>query len=139
MTGWMKVVFVCFMVAVLSSCAAVTRVSDDLTPAAFDFAQRLRWKDFNGASRYFDEAAKKHAFVEQFAEMEDLQITDVRVETIDLDESGQRATTRMTLEYFLLPSVSVKTFSFKLDWAYAGLKPNAAESWFIASPFPPFP
>lgn len=139
MAGWIKVLCGCVMVAVLSACAAVPRISDDLTPAAYDFAQRLRWKDFNGAARYFDDADKKHAFVDVFAEMKDLQITDVRVETIDLDAGGQGATTRMTLEYFLLPSVSVKTFAFELDWAYAGLKPKAAETWFIASPFPPFP
>lgn len=129
----------CLLVAGLAACAAVPRMSDDLTPAAFDFAQRLRWKDFNGASRYFEEASKKHAFIDLFADMGDLQITDVRVEAIDLDDSARRATTRMTLEYFLLPSVSVKTFSFELDWGYAGLKPKAGDTWFITSSFPPFP
>lgn len=130
---------VVLLTGLLASCAMAPKVSDDLTPSVYDFAERLRWKDFHGASRYFVEEDNRNGILQTFSDMKDLEITDIVIQSIDITGQGQDATTTMVMEYFLLPSVAVKTYRFQLQWRYSGLKPDASDSWRIVSPFPSFP
>ena len=134
-----QVLLVLAFMGSLAACSMAPKVSDDLTPAVYDFAQRLRWNDYSGASRYFDTEENRQEFLQTFTGMQDLQITDVVVESIDFAEDRRSASTSMVLEYFLLPSPVVKTYRFSLQWAYLGLKPNSSESWLVSSRFPSFP
>jgi hypothetical protein len=120
----------------LASCSAPRPSEEELTPAAMDFTQRLRWKDLNGAARHMVPEARED-FLPRFRELEDLKIVDVVLESIDVGEED-RATSWVVMEYYLLPSITVKKLRFQLEWIHFSSQKNRS-LWLISSPFPPFP
>lgn len=122
----------------LSSCGWAVRPAKEFAGASRDFAQRLRWKDFNGASRHLAEEHRTD-FLERLGALEDLHIVDVRLESIDHHEEGKRAETRTVVEYYLLPSATVKKLRLNQEWSYEGGDRYRPGIWQITTPFPPFP
>ena len=122
----------------LCSCGAMVRAEADLTRESRDFTQRLRWGDFQGAARHMADPYRDE-FLSLFQGISDLHIVDVRLESVDQPHSELEGEVEMVLEYYQLPSVSVKEFRFRQQWRYEGGSRYHAGLWQIVSPFPPFP
>ncbi|HKI52198.1 MAG TPA: hypothetical protein VJ995_09000 [Geothermobacteraceae bacterium] len=103
-----------------------------------DFMQRLRWRDFQGAAQYFSETHRE-SFLQHFRESDDLNITDVRLLTTEYAADDERMETEVEVEYFLLPSVTVKTFRFEQQWGFFRSGEKLPGKWRITSHFPEFP
>jgi hypothetical protein len=123
--------------ALLTGCAAPTGTTEELTPAGRDFLQRLRWKDYQGASAYLLPEHRQE-FLGHFTEQEKLHITDVQLERVDSTIPGQ-AVVWGVLEYYRLPSLTVKKFRFQLDWVYLGAGRLQGGAWHLSTPFPTIP
>ncbi len=103
-----------------------------------DFAERLRWGDFAGAARHLA-PPQREDFQRRFADSPDLHITDVRLESAEAGDGGRQVVTWSTIEYYLLPSTTVKTFRFRQEWEYSGDgRFNRATGWQWVL-FPTFP
>lgn len=103
-----------------------------------DFMQRLRWKDYQGAARHFSEE-NREAFLQQFRRADDLNVTDVRLVSLEYQAQEQQMQTEIEIEYFLLPSATVKTFRVEQQWHYFHDSQSATGEWRITSLFPEFP
>lgn len=125
-------------VLLLSSCGMMVRPGEEFETASRDYVQRLRWMDFAGASRHHSEEYRA-AFLRRFGELRDLHVVDVRLESADLREEAGRADTTILLEYYLLPSATVRQFVLQQEWAYLGGDRYHPGTWRIVSPFPEFP
>ncbi|MBW2476741.1 MAG: hypothetical protein JRE63_05390 [Deltaproteobacteria bacterium] len=104
------------------------------TAALDDFIYALRWQQYKSAAGFMDREHRK-AFLGQFSDQKDLTVTDVRLVETLLSPDGQQAEAVIDIDYYLLPSVSLKTFRLEQTWAY-----SETEGRFrIITPFPPFP
>jgi hypothetical protein len=121
----------------LAGCAPPTGTTDELEPAARDFLHRLRWKDYQGAAGYLLPEHRRE-FLSSFAEQENLYITDVQLEQVENSAPGQ-ALTSGVLEYYRLPSLSVRKFRIQLEWTYVGGGRLRAGSWLISTSLPIIP
>lgn len=99
-----------------------------------DFIYALRWQQYKAAAGFMEREHRK-AFLGQFSDQKDLTITDVRLVETLLSPDAQQAEAVIDIDYYLLPSVSLKTFRFEQTWAYS----EAENSYRIITPFPPFP
>ena len=117
------------------SLAAVTRPSP-LT-AQEDFARRLRWLDIPGAAQHLA-PEYRDAFSRSLAGLTGLHITDVRLAG-DVVVDPDHVDNTLEIDYYLLPSVLVKTRHLQLHWAYIDLGRWQAGYWQIVGPFPEFP
>ena len=72
-----------------------------------DFMNALRWKQYKVAAEFMLPENRKD-FLATFRKLKDIHITDVRL--LDLQETaeGRRFETSIEMDYYLLPSVSVK-------------------------------
>lgn len=125
------------MLAQLASCAQPVGTVEDLASGGRDFLQRVRWKDYQGASAYLLPELRQ-GFVGRLAAEEQLHVTDVRLEPVENSSPGQ-ASTWAVMEYYRLPSLSVRKFRFQLDWTYVGGGPLQPGSWLLSAPFPTIP
>jgi hypothetical protein len=125
------------LLALLAGCAPPTGTAEELAPAGRDFLQRLRWKDYQGASAYLLPEHRQQ-FLGSFSAEELLHITDVQLEGVENAAAGQ-AVTWAVLEYYRLPSLSVRKFRLQLDWVYIGGKRLQPGSWLLSTPFPDIP
>lgn len=119
-------------------CTPLVRPGEGFEKAGRDFAQRLRWGDYNEAGGYFT-GRNREAFLERFATPGDLHIVDVVVERAELGPKARKGTIWMRIEYYLLPSPTVREFRFRLQWRRQGGDRFTPGSWQITSPFPDFP
>ena len=124
----------------LSGCGMLAKKiespQESYVAASNDFMKRLRWKDFQGAAKYFVDE-EKEPFLEQLRRIEkDLNITDVRLESAEYLEQSQTMETWLVLEYFRLPSPTVKHLRFAQQWKFSAAGENAPRVWRIVSNFP---
>ena len=103
-----------------------------------DFMNALRWKQYKVAAEFMLPENRKD-FLATFNKLKDIHITDVRL--LDLQETaeGRRFETSIEMDYYLLPSVSVKTFSFDQDWVYFAGEDSSQKGFRIITSFPDFP
>jgi len=103
-----------------------------------DYLQRLRWVDLQGAAGYFDESVR-HEFRDRFVTSKDLHITDVRLERAEYHAEEGTMDTWVVIEYYLLPSMAVKSFGFPQQWRFYPQEEYGTGVWRITSLFPAFP
>jgi len=103
-----------------------------------DFTQRLRWQDFPGAANYFT-AEQRASFLDNFQDQKKIHFTDLRAVGLDFGPDGLTAKQTLDLEYYALPSLTVKTFRFSVDWSYDKEGNRGMGAWQIINPFPEFP
>lgn len=125
-------------ISLLAGCGMVARPAEEFFPASNDYLQRLRWQDHNGVARYLVES-ERGAYLEQWSGQEDLRMTDAQLDSVDFLEEGQQAQTRVTLEYYRLPSTTVKKLRLNQTWKYLGGDRTHPGQWQIITPFPPPP
>ena len=138
MTTLVKGLAALMSVFLLLSCGMMARPGQEFDTASRDYVQRLRWMDFEGASRYHSDEYRE-VFRRRFGELKDLHVVDVRLESVDLRDESDRAETSIVLEYYLLPSATVKQYRLRQEWAYQGGDRYHQGVWRITSPFSGFP
>jgi hypothetical protein len=63
----------------------------------------------------------------------------VRLAKLKSFEAGSRFNATFEMDYYLPPSVTLKTFSFDQTWVYFGEERSARQGFLIVTPFPDFP
>ncbi len=134
----LQCVLLLLLVGALSAgCSWMALPRPDLAAAERDFSTRLRWLDFSGAARHL-RPEHQEAFREQFAALDGLHITDTRFVGREEMDPGY-IDSRLEIDYYRLPSVTVKTRQFTLAWEYVDLGRWQQGYWRISTPFPEFP
>jgi len=103
-----------------------------------DFMNALRWKQYKVAAEFMLPENRKD-FLATFNKLKDIHITDVRLLELQESAEGRRFETAIEMDYYLLPSVSVKTFSFDQTWVYFNGEDSPQTGFLIITSFPDFP
>ncbi|WP_305042942.1 hypothetical protein [Geoalkalibacter sp.] len=110
----------------------------DLLDTLGRFTQDLRWNNPQGAARFFAEDQRRN-FLERYQGREGLNITDVQVTDIRFNPDRSQAEVAMRLEYYQLPSASVRRQDLRQTWRVEpGVLPGPG-SWRLHTPFPDLP
>jgi hypothetical protein len=122
----------------LAACGLTALPGQELEAAIRHYSQQLRWQDYPGVATYLAEEHRDD-FLQRYASLEDLRIVDVRLESAGYREGERRGTSTIVIEYYQLPSLSVRKFRLHQQWAYQGGDRYHPGSWRIVSPFPDLP
>jgi len=129
------VLLTCFL---LLACGLAARPRQEFNSVFRDYAERLRWRDYKGVARYLDET-ERGAFLSRYGTLDELSIINVQLESADFAEGDQRVVTTTDVEYYLLPSLSVKKIRLRQQWVYQGADRYHPGTWRLEGPFPAFP
>lgn len=129
-----------FLLIALSGCSSLGLQSVDKLGelSREEFVAALRWKQWSVAASFMQEEHRE-AFKKTFTNLALLNITDVRQVGLQMAGDGRRFTTTLEMDYYILPSVTVKTFAFDQSWVYFDGKDSSEQGFRITTPFPPFP
>lgn len=103
------------------------------------FVLAMRLGEFPAAAQHL---APEHRqdFLEQFAALaKDLHIVDVRITQMTVSAEGRRVDVTQEMDYYLLPSVTVRTFRYDQTWSYFDESSQRSARYRIITPFPRFP
>lgn len=128
-----------FLLSMLLACSTPLQPSGKLGKLSRDdFMSGLRWKRYQvAASLMLPE--HRQEFMNTFSRLKDIHIVDVRLVNMQGYDENRRFDTTMEMDYYLLPSVTIKTFSFDQSWELRDNVEQAPAGYFIVTPFPPFP
>ena len=122
----------------LLGCATMMRPVELFPMGNEDFVRRLRWLDYPGAAQHMVEEVRED-FLERFADNEDLRIVDFGTERIEFSADGRQVVVWHTLEYYLLPSATVKKERIRLEWEFREENKLFPGTWLITTEFPQLP
>ncbi len=132
------VLFVLTLTLALSACALLNPPAKQRKAALEDFVYALRWQRYPEASQFFVREQRR-GFLDYFEELKDLNITDVRLKRVDQSAEERRAEVRLEIDYYLLPSVTLKTLNVEQTWVYFETADADSNGYLITTPFPKFP
>lgn len=123
----------------LSACTLLAPPEKQRKTALDDFMYALRWQRYSEAATYFT-SEHRRAFLDQIEKTgKDLNVTDVRLKQLDLKDEGRRAEVRLEMDYYLLPSATLKTLLIDQTWVYSEVGDAETNGFHITTPFPEFP
>ncbi|PLX77954.1 MAG: hypothetical protein C0614_09235 [Desulfuromonas sp.] len=102
-----------------------------------NFVYALRWMQFSAAAAYL-KPELRDGFLAQFDDTKDLTVVDVRLDEVTLSPDGKQIETKIEMDYYLLPSTTIKTFPILQTWNYFELGKTGGD-YLIVTPFPDFP
>jgi len=136
---FLKLLCVSLLVLLLAACSSHLQPTADLGEMSRDdFMSAMRWKRFQVAASLM-QPEHRQSFMKTFSSLKDIDIIDVRLIDLQVSEEGWRFETTVEMDYYLLPSVTVKTFSFDQTWLFFSGNETELQGFFITTPFPDFP
>ena len=108
---------------------------DDFTKKNENFMQQVRWLKFSGAALHFEEDLREE-FMERFEDVDDLKVTSFRISRVKAEVPGKVVAVHYELEYYRLPSVTVRKERFPLNWELRSSGRKELDYWRIVDPFP---
>lgn len=137
--NFLKLLCVSVLVLLLTACSSRLQPTVELGEMSRDdFMSAMRWKRFKVAASLM-QPEHRQGFMKTFSSLKDIDITDVRLMDLQTSEEGWRFETRVEMDYYLLPSVTVKTFRFDQTWLFFSGDETELQGFFITTPFPDFP
>lgn len=127
-----------FLTLALTACTLLNPPAKQRKTALDDFMYTLRWQQYPAAADYFLREHRR-AFLEQMDTLRGLNVTEVRLTRVDLKEEGRRAEARLEMDYYLLPSATLKTLRIDQTWVYFDAKDSEYRGFLITTPFPKIP
>lgn len=128
-------IVVLLMILATTACGAFGTQEKQRKSAVDDFIYALRWQLHQEAAAFFT-SDHRQAFLDQMESLKDLNITDVRLKRIDPSADGRHIETRLEMDYYLLPSATLKTLPIILSWAHFDRGAATGEGFLITTPFP---
>ena len=123
----------------LSACVLVNPPSQQRKAALDDFMHALRWQRYAEAASHFT-GEHRRSFLTRFERIaKDLNVTDVRLQGLQLKDEGRRAEVVLEMDYYLFPSTVLKTLRIEQTWVYFETGDSEFTSFLITTPFPEFP
>lgn len=132
-----KVLAVLMVALSLGGCGLLDSREKDRKASFDNFSKYLRYQLYPAAGSYFCPDLRD-PFLDQMEQIRGLNVTDVRLVRVDIREDGTKVDARLEMDYYLLPSVTVKTLRIDQSWHHRD-DPREGEGFCIATPFPAFP
>ncbi len=138
-----KSLFCCVLVLMLVACGVQQKLelkqrAELGEQSRDDFMNSMRWKQFKVAASLMLPEHRRD-FMKTFATLRDIHVVDVRLIDMQSSMESRRFETTIEMDYYLLPSVTVKTFGFDQTWEYYEGDDPSLQGFFIVTPFPEFP
>lgn len=124
--------------AIMTACAPFKSQEDQQGAALNNFIKGLRWHQYDMAARYIA-PPNRNRFLDQMSGLNDLTVTDVRMVRLDFAADGKSAEARLEMDYYLLPSATIKTLRFNQTWVRFENDASGQTGFMITSPFPKIP
>ena len=121
----------------LGGCAAFNPPEKQHREALDDFIYALRWQLYPEAAAFFV-PAHGEPFLAQMEKLTDLNVTEVRQKRLEVRDEGLRVDTLLEMDYYILPSTTLKTLRINQTWRYFA-PGTTAGGFLITTPFPAFP
>jgi hypothetical protein len=122
----------------LCACTSITnlKVANEFDTSSQKYNRMLRWHEMEMAGLRFADQSVKDEYISRAKAAKGVLITDYRVEYQECSPEKGEATVDVNIDYYIPPSVTLKTLEDVQKWKYVGDEGN--KSWRLMSLPPEF-
>ena len=134
----------CFvLVLMLTACGAHQKYSQRQTAKLAELSQEnfkdaMVWKKFDVAASLMLPEYRKN-FLKTFKPLKDIQILAINTIYVQPSDENRRYDATIEMEYYLLPSVTLKTFVIDQTWVFFDGEDPTRQGFLLTTSFPNFP
>lgn len=129
-------IFFCIMCLALGACATQASVGEGFERSVKAFNRLLRWHELENAGMTYIDPVLRETYIKQAEQLKKrgLTVTDFRILSSRYLPETKSGDVIAEFDYYMLPSNTVKTISYRQDWVYQ----EDAKSWKLRSGLPTF-
>ncbi len=131
-----RLILLLLSLPLLAGCLAALEPAPAIDVVSRSFSESMRWKDFSAAAKYVH-SDSRDAFLAQFTVDDDLHVVDSRIDYLNIEQEDA-VTVTYKLEYYRLPSGSIKKWGWEQQWQLLEEK-GKADMWLIMNEPPALP
>ena len=122
----------------LNGCAAmeIAKIGTECENSTKDYNRLLRWNELDNALSTYVSPSLKEEYRKRMADTEKVKIADYRVKSRECDPVKRVATTKVEIDYYRPPSITMKTVVDNQEWSYEG--PEEGRVWRLKTLLPEF-
>ncbi len=132
----MTLIFLLLLGTCACSSLKTMQAANDFGTSSRKYNEMLRWRELTSAGMTFADQSVKDEFIKRAMAAKDVNIADYRVLLQDCSPADGVATVIVDIDYYIPPSVTVKTLEDVQKWKYVGKEGN--KSWRLVSLPPEF-
>jgi hypothetical protein len=106
-----------FLLVIGSACTLLFPLKDEFERNSKGYNEMLRWQEFEKAVAYVD-PARRADYRKRIEVVGDIKVVDYRIKNVAYDPEKRTAEVRLELDYYLMPSTTVKTVVDMQKWRY---------------------
>lgn len=121
-----------------SACASLEamKAANDFGTSSMKYNEMLRWHEMTAAGAKYADQSVKDEYIKRALAAKEVNIADYRVEMQDCTPADGIATVIVDIDYFIPPSVTLKTVEDVQKWKYVGKEGD--KTWRLVSLPPEF-
>ena len=129
-------VFLCFICLTLAACATHTGLSEEFDRSMKAYNRMLRWHEIENAVMTYSDPEQREENLKQAETLKKrgLSVTDYRILSSQYIPEKKTGDVVAEFDYYVLPSIRVKTISYRQEWVYL----ESIKSWKLKSGLPSF-
>ena len=128
-----RLIMLLFVLPALAACSSLAVVAMECERSAKEYNRMLRWQEGSEAVIRFVQPRYQPDYLKRPGGERAPRIVDYRVGAVSWLSPGRVAVVPVELDYYLLPSATVKTVVDSQEWRY-----TEGQGWQITSPPPEF-
>jgi uncharacterized protein YceK len=121
-----------------SSCSSIRNftIGDEFDKSSRDYNQMLRWHEWEKANAAYVTGSLREEYALRIKSARNVTVTDFRVKSRECDPQKGEAKVLLDIDYYIPPSITLKTVEDSQRWAYTG--ENGHKLWMLTTLLPEF-
>ncbi|KAF0220460.1 MAG: hypothetical protein FD174_1114 [Geobacteraceae bacterium] len=120
----------------LAACSSLAVIGLECEKRTKEYNRMLRWQEFDNAAIVFVDKPLRDEFQKRIAAAKDVKVADYRVKSLECDPEKGEATVKAEFDYYIPPSMTLKTAEDVQKWVYSG--ENGKKEWRLKTLLPAF-
>ncbi len=122
----------------LSACSYWRNMTakQDFDDSSREYNRLVRWQEPEQACQLYVDKAIREQFLAKVQAAKEVKIVDYRVKSVECEVERNEATAKVELDYYIPPSIQIKTLEDTQKWVY--VEENGNRFWQLKSLFPEF-
>ncbi len=108
----------------------------DFVDSSKEYNKMVRWENPEQAGLAYADKSICDQFLVRAKTAKDVKIVDYRVKSLDYQDGRNEATAKVEIDYYIPPSITVKTLEDIQKWSY--IEEDGKRFWRLKSLFPEF-
>lgn len=133
-----RIILLFLLLLTASSCSSIRNftIGDEFEKSSRNYNRMLRWHEWEKANAAYVAESLHEEYALRIKSAGNVTVTDLRIKSQECKPEKGEAKVLLDIDYYISPSVTIKTVEDNERWAYTG--ENGHKLWILTTLLPEF-